>query len=146
MKQQEEATMKSKVKSRALRNVSAKTLVRVEAVEHWASLPAALKRALAFPKEFKAGVVVDSAGAPRYFVFDTGSLWDFLCAVDEQLEAEVPPKAYISRNPVGWLVDAIESHLPLAPKLVAKLKRGIEESRRLGVVPFERVKQQLGLP
>jgi len=108
--------------------------------------PKALKASgLAFAKDFKAAVVIDQAGSPRYFVFDTYSLWDILCAADEKLEARLPTREYVLRNPIGWLIDAIEAHLPLNPKLIARLKKGVEEAHRVGVVPFERIKQAFGL-
>lgn len=120
--------------------------MRVISVPTFAALPASVKASLAFPKDFKAGVVIDKEGTPRYVVFDSRSLWDFLCVVDTVLEEQVSDETYVRRNPVGWLIDAIEAHLPLNPKVVAKLKKGFEEAQRLGVVPFERIKQQLGLP
>ena len=134
------------MKSKALVKSSGKTPVKVVALKTFADVPKNLKRAgLAHANEFKAAVVVDHAGRPQYFVFDTYSLWDVLCAADEKLEARLPAREYVLRNPVGWLIDAIEAHLPLNPKLVARLKKGVEEAGRVGVVPFERVKQALGL-
>lgn len=133
------------MKAKSLLNVPRKAPVRVVSLPKFVALPASVKASLAFPKEFKAGVVVDKEGSPRYFVFDSRSLWDLLCAVDTTLEAQVSDEAYVRHNPVGWLIDAIEAHLPLNPKVVAKLKKGLDEARRLGVVPFERIKQQLGL-
>lgn len=133
------------MKAKSLLKVSGKAPVRVMSLRSFAALPASVKASLAFPKDFKAGVIVDKHGSPRYVVFDSRSLWDLLCAVDTTLEAQVSDEAYVRHNPVGWLIDAIEAHLPLNPKVVTKLKKGLEEAQRLGVVPFERIKQQLGL-
>lgn len=134
------------MKSKALAKLSGKTPVKVMALKTFADVPKDLKGAgLAFANDFKAAVVIDKAGAPQYFVFDTYSLWDVLCAADEKLEARLPAREYVLRNPIGWLIDAIEAHLPLNPKLITRLKKGIEEAGRVGVVPFERVKQALGL-
>ena len=135
-----------KRKSKGLVKIAPKDPVRVVSLQAFANAPHALKAAgLAHAKDFKAAMVVDHAGTPRYVVFDTYSLWDVLCAADEKLEARLPAREYVLRNPVGWLIDAIEAHLPLNPKLVARLKKGIEEAGRVGVVPFERVKRALGL-
>ena len=134
------------MKSKALVKLSGKTPVKVVALKTFADVPKDLKRAgLAHANEFRAAVVIDKAGSPRYFVFDTYSLWDVLCAADEKLEARLPAREYVLRNPVGWLIDAIEARLPLNPKLIARLKKGIEEANRLGIVPFERIKQAFGL-
>ena len=134
------------MKAKSLVHVSGKTPVRVEPLTRFAPVPKALKRSgVVFPKDFKAGVVMDARGAPRYFVFDTASLWDLLCAADAALEAGVSAETYVHHNPIGWLIDAIESHMPLNPKLVAKLKKGLKEVQQLGVVPFEKVKAGLGL-
>ena len=135
------------MKSKALIKMSGKAPVKVVALKAWTGVhPKDLKRAgLAHAKDFKAAVVVDHAGSPRYFVFDTYSLWDVLCAADERLEARLPAREYVLRNPVGWLIDAIEAHLPLNPKLVARLKKGVVEAGRTGVVPFERVMRAVGL-
>ena len=72
-------------------------------------------------------------------------MWDLLCAFDEKFEATAPAKEYVFHNPVGWLIDAIESHLPLNPALVLKLKQGIEEAKRSGLVPFAKLKNKFGL-
>ena len=135
------------MKSKGLVKRSPKEPVKVITLQAFTNASRALKAAgVAHAKDFKAAVVVDKAGTPRYFVFDTYSLWDLLCAADEKLEARLPAREYVMRNPVGWLIDAIEAHLPLNPKLVARLKKGVEEAGRVGVVPFERVKRTLGSP
>ena len=134
------------MKLKSLGKISPKAPVKVEPLTHFAELPPSLKTAgLAFPKEFQAAVVMDRGGTPRYFVFDTPSLWDLLCAADEAFEKAADAKTYVSRNPVGWLIDAIEAHLPLNPRLVAKLKRGLKEATTRGLVSFEKVMGELGL-
>jgi hypothetical protein len=122
--------------------------VKLEALSKFTSeaSPKNLKKlGLAFPKKFKAAVVVDKKGSPRGFVFDTYSLWDLLCAFDETYEAGVSDKKYVYNNPVGWLIDEIESHLPLNPKLAARLKKNIEEAQKTGYIPFKEVAAKLGL-
>ena len=120
--------------------------MRVEGLSRFAAVPKPIKALLAHPRNFKGAVVADTRGSPRYFVFDTYSLWDLLCAIDTAFEERVSDKAYVFENPVGWLIDAIEAHLPLNPGVVVKLKKGLEEAKRLGTIPFEQVKQRLGLP
>ncbi len=120
--------------------------VKLELLPKFVKIPEELKKkGLAFPKKFKAAVVIDKGGVPRYFLFDTYSLGDLLCSFDEKFEEHAPDKEYVYHNPVGWLIDAIEEHLPINPKLVARLKKGIEEAKRLGLVPFEKIKRELGL-
>lgn len=127
-------------------NLPDKELVRIESIGKFTPLPKKLKKlGLAFPKDFKAAVVTDKKGSPRYFVFDTYSFWDLLCASDERFEETAPAKEYINKNTVGWLIDAIEAHLPLNPKLAARLKKNIEEARRSGLIPLKEVKLKLGL-
>lgn len=121
-------------------------IVKLELIDKFADIPKELKaKGLAFPEKFKSGVVVDKQGSPKYFIFDTYSLWDLLCAFDAKYEENVSDKEYIQHNPVGWLIDAIESHLPVNPRLVSKLKKGIAEAERLGYISFEKLKRKLGL-
>lgn len=133
------------MKAKPLVKPPAREPVRVEALSRFAKLSKSLKSRLAFPKSFKSAVVVDKSGSPRYFVFDTYSLWDLLCAVDTAFEERTPDNVYVFDNPVGGLIDVIESHLPLDPDLVAKLKGGLEEAKSLGTIPFETVERRLGL-
>ena len=134
------------MKPSSIVKLSSKALVRLESLDKFVRMPKELKTSgLAFSKDFKAGVVVDVKGSPKYFVFDTASLWDLLCAIDEKYEANVSTKEYVLHNPVGWLIDEIEAHMPLNPKLIAKLKKGIKEAEKLGLVPYEKVKHELGL-
>ena len=132
--------------AKSLIKLPTKQRAKLETLEKFAAVPKELKKSgLAFPKEFKAAVVVDKQGSPQYFVFDTYSMWDLLCAFDEKFEEQVSTKEYVFHNPVGWLIDAIEAHLPLNPRLILKLKKGIEEAKSLGLVPFEKIKRRLGL-
>ncbi|OGW99302.1 MAG: hypothetical protein A2Y00_01675 [Omnitrophica WOR_2 bacterium GWF2_43_52] len=136
------------MKAKSLSKVSiGKNLVKLEKLTKFSTVSAKeLKNAgLASPKDFKAGVITDKGGSPKYFIFDTYSLWDMLCAFDAKFEENAPAKEYVYRNPVGWLIDAIETHLPVNPKLALKLKKGIDEARKLGLVPFEKIKHELGL-
>ncbi|MEW5759116.1 MAG: hypothetical protein AB1755_06625 [Candidatus Omnitrophota bacterium] len=132
--------------SKSIIKLPAKEMVKLEALEKFVEAPKELKKfGLAYPKDFKGAVIKDRNGAPKYFVFDTYSLWDFLCAIDTKLEAQVSSKEYVFHNPVGWLIDAIEECLPLNPKLITKLKKGIDEAKKLGLVPFDKIKHKLGL-
>ena len=122
--------------------LSPKELIKLEGIE----IPKNL-RALGFdsPKEFKAAVLSGKDGTAKYFVFDACSLWDLLCAADEKIEKRATAKEYITQNPVGWLIDAIEVKLPVNPKLVQRLKKGLQEAEKSGLVPFEKIKGKLGL-
>ncbi len=131
--------------SRSLAKRSNRESVKLEALGKLVKMPKELTRGLAFPKEFKAGVIVDRENAPRYFVFDASSLWDMFCAFDERFEKTASTEEYVHHNPFGWLVDAIESILPLNPKLVVKLKRGIAQAEKLGFVPFRKIMRRFGL-
>lgn len=133
------------MKSKSLVKLSAKTPVKLEALEKFAVPPAELKKLGLAVKDFKAGVVVDTKGSPKYFIFDTYSLWDLLCVSDAKFEENVSAKEYVFHNPLGWLIDAIEARLPINPELALKLKKGIEEAKKLGLVPFEKIKRQLGI-
>ena len=132
--------------SKSLIKLSAKGPVKLEVLEKFATIPKELKKSGSLSaKNFKAAVVVDKNGAPKYFIFDTCSLWDLLCTIDTKFEEGVSSKEYVFHNPVGWLIDVIEEHLPINPQLVVKLKKGIEEAKKLGLVPFEKIKRELGL-
>lgn len=133
----------TKMKPKSLMKLSRKEPVKLEPLGKFASIPKELKKSA--PEVFKAVAVVDKKGSPRYFIFDTYALWDLLCAFDAKLEENVSPEEYVFRNPVGWLIDAIESHLPINPKLAARLRKGIKEAEKLGLVPFEKIKSELGL-
>jgi len=123
--------------------LSVKEPVKVEPIEKFAAIPKEFKKSDL--KGFKAAVVAGKNGVPKYFVFDTYSLWDLLCTFDAKFEETASTKEYVFHNPVGWLIDAIEEHLPINPKLALRLKKGIEEAQKLGLVPFEKIKHKLGL-
>jgi hypothetical protein len=134
------------MKQRPLMKLANKEPVKLEPLGRFAKLPKELRNeGLAFPGKFKAAVVRGKDNSPRYFVFDTRSFWDLLCAFDSVFERFAPAEAYASRNPFGWLIDAIESCLPLKPSLVRKLKKSMAEAQKLGSVPFETIKRKLGL-
>lgn len=133
------------MKSKSVVKLTSKKLVKLESLKEFAAIPKELKKAGLNIKDFKAAVVAGKDGSPEYFVFDTYSLWDLLCVFDEKFEAEVSSKKYLFHNPVGWLIDAIEARLPVNPKLALKLKKGIEEAEKLGLVSFEKIKHKLGL-
>lgn len=131
--------------SRSLAKRSNRKAVKLEALGQFVRMPKEFKKGLAFPKEFRAGVVVDKENSPRYFVFDAPSLWDMLCVFDEKFEKVASTEEYVRHNPFGWLIDAIESILPLNPKLVVKLKQGVAQAEALGFAPFRKIMRQLGL-
>ena len=123
---------------------STKNLVKIQDLRRFAAVPKNLKSSgLAFSKDFKAAVLLNKKGSPGYFVFDTHSLWNLLCAIDSKYEESASAKKYIHENPVGWLIDAIESHLPVNPKLIQKLKRGIREAEKSGFISLEKVMFEL---
>ena len=132
--------MKPKLPSR----LPAAKLVKAEPLERFAVMPKELKAQLASPKDFKAAVIVDHKGSPKYFLFDTCSLWDLLCAADSQFEKTASAKEYIFHNRLGWLIDAIEERMPINPRLIARLKKGIKEAQKLGTVPLDKIKRSLG--
>lgn len=93
-------------------------------------------------KNSKAAVVMDDKGAPRLFVFDTPAFLDVLSEIDEALVDKLSNKEYHSKtsNPAGWLIDEIESRLPLNQKFVISLKKAVEEAKRLGWIPFSELR------
>jgi hypothetical protein len=98
-------------------------------------------------KGSRAGVVVDRNGLPQLFIFDTFALLDVLSEIDEQLVDRLSNEEYHSKtvNPAGWLIDEIESRLPVNPLYANELLKGIEEAKRKGFIPFERIKAELSL-
>lgn len=95
----------------------------------------------------KAGVVVDKKGSPRLFIFDTDALLDILSAVDDPLADKLSDKEYHSKlaNPAGWLIDELESKLPLNDEYIDSLKSAIVEAEKKGWVPFEKIRSALSL-
>ena len=123
----------------------AKETFKLQALEKLVPIPKTFKKGLAFPKDFRAAVIMDSKKELRYFVFDVKSFWDMLCVFDEAFEKTASTEEYFDQNPMGWLIDAIEKHLPLNPKFIHDLKRSIKEAEKLGTVPFEKIKEKLGI-
>ena len=102
-----------------------------------------------FPMEkgSRAGVVLDRSGTPRAFVFDTAALLDLLSAIDERLVDRLSDDAYHAKdaNPAGWLIDEIESQLPISAEYIQSLKEAIAEAKRKGWIPFDVVARALRL-
>ena len=98
-------------------------------------------------KNSKAAVAVDNTGTPQLFLLDTRAFLDILSEMDEALVDRLSTKEYNSKsiNPAGWLIDEIESKLPLNPKFVISLKKAIKESNKKGWVPFSQIQVKLGL-
>ncbi len=102
-----------------------------------------------FPLEHgsRAGVIVDNRGTPQLFVFDTNALLDVLSRIDEELVDRVSPVHYYSKrvNPAGWLIDELESKLPLNPHFVTSLRDSISEAKKKGWIPFSKIQKALKL-
>lgn len=98
-------------------------------------------------KNSRAGVVVDKDGTPHLFIFDTYALLDILSEIDEKLVDRLPIPEYHSKtvNPAGWLIDELESRLPLNPEYVKSLRSAIDEANKKGWVPFSKIQKKLGL-
>ncbi len=98
-------------------------------------------------KDSKAGVIVDKDGAPQVFIFDTFALLDVLSKIDEALVDRLSTEEYHDKsvNPAGWLIDKIESKLPINPDFIVSLKKSIAEAKKKGWIPFEKIQQELGL-
>lgn len=98
-------------------------------------------------KNSKAAVAVDREKKPHLFIFDTFALLDILSEIDENLVDRLSPSDYHSKtvNPAGWLIDEIESKLPLNPAYIKSLKNAISEAKKKGWIPFERIEQELHL-
>lgn len=98
-------------------------------------------------KGSKAGVVVDRQGIPKLFVFDTFALLDILSKIDTVLLDKLSIDDYYSKNinPAGWLIDEIESKLPVDKKYIKSLKSSIGEAKKNGWIPFELIEQKFNL-
>ncbi len=96
-----------------------------------------------FPLEkgSKAGIVADRNGTPRWFIFDTFALLDVLSRIDEGLVDRLSNEDYHSKkaNPAGWLIDEIESKLPLSDSFVQSL----DEAEKHGWISAEEMKKRL---
>ena len=95
----------------------------------------------------KAGVVIDRDGVPQVFILDTFALLDMLSKIDEELVDRLSTEEYHDKsvNPAGWLIDKLESKLPLNPDFILSLKKSIAEAKKKGFIPFEKIKHDLGL-
>ena len=98
-------------------------------------------------KRSKAAVVLDNARRPQFFLFNTAAFLDMLSEIDEALVDKLSSEEYNSKsvNPAGWIIDEIESKLPLNPEFVASLKEAIKEANKKGWIPLSRLEIDLGL-
>ena len=98
-------------------------------------------------KKSKAAVVVDNNDVPRFFIFDTFALLDLLSQIDDALVDRLSPEDYHSKgvNPSGWLIDEIESRLPLKKNFVLSLKKALKQGQKEGWIPFSQIKFDLDL-
>jgi len=105
------------------------------------------KSVCSLEKGSRAGVVVDRAGTPRLFVFETAALLDVLSAIDERLVDRLSDEEYHSTeaNPAGWLIDELEAKLPVSEEYVQSLKDAIAEAKRKGWIPFDVITRALNL-
>ena len=89
----------------------------------------------------RAAVVTNGHGRAQYFVLNTFALLDVLSAIDDPLSHRLSIEEYHSKkiNPAGWLIDEIESQLPLNPKLAASLKKAVAQAKQKGWVPLENI-------
>ena len=96
-------------------------------------------------KGSRAGVVIDKQGKPQLFIFDNKALLDVLSEIDEALVDKLSTRDYHSKktNPAGWLIDEIESSLPIKSEYASSLKKAIDEANQKGWIPFEQVKADL---
>jgi len=111
----------------------------------WAKV--APKKIFPLSKGSQAGVVIDSKGAPQLFIFNTFALLDMLSEIDERLADRLSDEEYHSKeiNPSGWLIDEIESRMPLKPKYLKTLRSALNEAKKKGWIPFEKIERDLHL-
>lgn len=104
------------------------------------------KAVFSLGKGSKAGIVVDR-GAPQIFVFDTFAFLDILSRIDAILLEKLSVKDYYSKNinPSGWLIDEIESKLPVSEQHIKSLKNSISEAKKKGWIPFELIEKKFNL-
>lgn len=96
------------------------------------------KRVFKFSKNSQVVAVLEQ-GAPRYVFFNINGFLDMLSEIDEKLVDKFSAKDYYSKkhNPAGWLIDEIESKLPVNPKYANSLKQIIAEANKKGWIPFK---------
>ena len=97
-----------------------------------------LLKSFGISKPSQAAVAVDKNGNPQIFVLNTFALLDILSAVDETLVDKLSIQEYHSKkhNPAGWLIDELESRLPLKTDFIASLKDALQEAGREGWFPL----------
>lgn len=105
------------------------------------------KTLLPLQKGNKAAVIMDKNGTPQLFLFDTFAFLDFISEIDERLVDRLSGTEYYSKktNPAGWLIDEIESALPLKKEYVKSLKKAIKEANKTGWIPFQNLEAELDL-
>ena len=98
-------------------------------------------------KGSKAAVILDKNGRPQLFLLDTSALLEMLSEIDEALVDKLTTQEYSSKsvNPAGWLIDELESKLPLKAEFVSSLKAAIAEANKKGWIPFSKIQTDLGL-
>lgn len=98
-------------------------------------------------RDSRAGVVLDQNDTPQLFIFDTFALLDVLSEIDEKLVDKLSSEDYHSRqvNPAGFLIDEIESQLPLNSNYIQTLKKAIDEANKKGWIPFSEIQAELNL-
>lgn len=96
-------------------------------------------------KKSRAAIVVDRRNVPLLFVFDTFAFLDVLSKIDEELVDRLSSKQYHSRkiNPAGWVIDEIESKLPLRKDYILSLKKAINEAKEKGWIPVDRIEKDV---
>lgn len=119
--------------------------------------PASLKSAVKFKswnkftpgfklnKNSRAGVFLNKKNAPQAFIFDTWSLLDILSEIDDALLDKLSDADYYSKavNPAGWLIDAIETKLPLANEFTESLKQEVTKAKNGETVSWNQVRKLL---
>ena len=102
-------------------------------------------RHIKLTKGSKAGVVINGNGRSKLFILNTFAMLDLLSDIDEPLSNRLSIQDYHSKtiNPAGWLIDEIESQLPLNPKLAASLKKAVTQANKKGWIPFEQIQSNL---
>lgn len=114
-------------------------------LEAWSSISRFSK--IKVSRGSKAVVYLDKNGTPKVFAFDTFALLDILSAIDEPLLDKLSDEEYHSAktNPAGWMIDKIESRMPVHPKFAQSLKNAVREAGCKGWVPLSKLCADLGL-
>ena len=80
------------------------------------------------PKEYRAAVGVDEKNRPAWFLFDKYAFWEFLCRIDENLLFDNMPEEEYESNPIGKLVDKLETDWPFDEKSRREFKTEYEKA------------------